>query len=137
MQFKSGKNSKGFVGTSTANVELPITGWAVNPGVEKAIFRNSKTGAFSVKETTFLDCSFSITVDYDLNANPYISPNGALSLLGGGTFAAQLYINGSTGANWSFPSAILEGNPQSVTVEGKVQTQFNFSSNGSWVEPAV
>jgi hypothetical protein len=137
VQYHSGKNSKAFVGSNSANVELSLISWAVTPAVEVARFRTSKTGLFSQKETTFLDATVEVVVEHDFLLSPYSTSGGNLSLINGATMALALYLSGTVGAGWQFGSAILVGNPQSSAVEGKINTTMRFEANGAWTEPTT
>lgn len=129
--FHSGKG-----GTATVNgTELAVTDWSVDPSTEIARFRNSKTGNFTKKETTFKEATLTITVDYDFDANPFSSlplgttvTNVKLYLQGGGA--------GGSGGFWDFPSAIVVSTPQSVAVNGNIQTSFNLENDGTFSAPA-
>jgi hypothetical protein len=133
MEFHSGIASTASVG----GTELPSTGWDVDPTIEIVNFRNSKTDAYSLKEGTFKDVTFTIRVDYDFDANPFQAPvsidvgtilsNVRLYLQGGGS--------GGTGDFWHFPTAIVTGTPQSVETEGKISTTINATNSGEWGRP--
>lgn len=133
--YHSGRLSTAFAGTATANTRLNLIAWSVNPSAEKVVFRTSETSRFSEKEVTFMDCQFSVTVEHNFLASDYGTSGANLSLLGGGTVAVQLFLNGTSNASWNFPQAILMGNPQNVAIEGKIGTVFNFESSGPWTEP--
>lgn len=122
----------GNQGTATVNgVELSVTDWSVNPAVELARFRNSKTAGFTRKEKTWSDATFSITVDFDFDLNPF-----ATLPLGTTVTNVRLYIRGTSSQFWSFPSAVVVSTPQSVNVDGKIQTSFSLENDGSFVAPA-
>jgi hypothetical protein len=137
MTLHSGINAKAFAGTATADKELPLISWSVNPGAEQQTFRNSKTGRFTVREVTFFDCNFTVVVDFDFAANPFLPANGGLSVVAGATVASRLYTNGTSSAYWDFASASVLGAPMSVSVEGKPALAYNLGANGVFVEPAA
>ena len=135
--YHSGRNAKFFAGTPTANTELSLIGAEVRTQSEIVKFKTSKTGAFTLKEQTFYDADLTVKLEWDFAANPFLPANGALSMLGGGTVAARLYLNGTSGAYWDFPQAWIKGNPQRIEIEGKIQTTVNLTANGAFVEPAT
>ncbi len=138
--YHSGKNAKAWVGTATATVagDLDLISWSVAPRVTVVDFKTSQTGNFSEKETTFLDCDFTIVTEQNFSASAFgTGAAGGLSIIGGGTIAAKLFLSGTSGAYWGFPQAVLVGNPQQVAIEGKFGTQFNFQNSGAWTEPTT
>jgi hypothetical protein len=131
MTFHSGKGGTALINAT----ELPITDWSVDPTTEIVNFRNSKTGNYSKKESTFKDCDFSITLDHDFDANPFAAP---LALVPGQTLTnVKLVLNGgSVGTSfWLFPSAIVKGTPQTLEIEGKIKTVINCTADGTWTSP--
>lgn len=137
--YHSGRNSHAFVGTSAASVltELDLISWSVAPRVTVVDFKTSQTGLYSEKETTFLDCDFTIVTEHNFLASAFGTTGGSLSLTGGGTIAVKLYLGATSGANWSFPAAVLVGNPQQTAIEGKIGTSFSFQNSGTWTEPTT
>lgn len=147
--YKSGRFSRAFAGTGLASnmAELDLESWEVNPVAQQVEFNTSMTGVYSETETTFKSCTFSVQVQQNYLASPYGSTGGNLSLTSGGTCSVELFLNntaasptlGTTNAagTWWFPVAVLLGNPQSVTIEGKAVTRFNFRNSGIWYEPAT
>jgi hypothetical protein len=135
--YHSGKNAQFYAGTSTANVPLSLISCEVKTQSEIVKFRTSRTGNFTLKEQTFYDADVTAKIEWDFSANPFLGTNGALSMLQGGTVAARLYLNGTSGAYWDFPQAWVQSNPQTIEIEGKIQTTVNLTANGAFVEPAV
>lgn len=131
MTFHSGIQSTAKV----ADVELPTTKWNVDPKVEIVEFKNSKTGTFAQKEATYQDCPFTIEVDYDFDANPF----GVTPGLKVGTVLTdvKLYLRGTAGDYWDFPTSIVVGTPQSVESEGKVTTTINCTNSGPYGYPGT
>lgn len=139
--FHSGRFATAYVGTTTANVEQPITSWTVNESTETQRFRNSRTGRFTVAEQTFVNAGFSLVCDKDFANNPFLTANGGLSIIAGVTNAAKLYIGGNStptnAAFWDFPQSILSSTTDTVTVDGKPGLSYNFDGSGVFVEPAT
>jgi hypothetical protein len=136
MELHSGKDGAATLASGTNTISLPITGWSVDPTTEIVRFRNSKTGNYSVKEGTFLDCTFSITIDHDFDENPFASP---VSLAPGLLLTdVNLFLNGGTNGTsfWDFPEAITVGTPQTLEIEGKIVTTINAEASGAWNPPA-
>jgi hypothetical protein len=133
MTFHSGIRATATIGGTTN--ELPITKWSVTPKVDIVQFRNSKTGKFSLKEATFYDCDFSITVDRDFDANPFDAPFGLI--VGATITGTHLYVHGSADIFWLFPSAIVVGTPNETEVDGKESLTFDFTAAGTFSYPGA
>lgn len=117
-------------GTATVNsVELAVKGWSVDPSVEVARFRNSKTAGYTVKETTWKEATFSIDVDWDFDLNPF----AALGL-GSTVTNVKLFLR-AAGQFWLFPSAIVVSEPQSLEVNGEIVTRINLENSGTFTAP--
>lgn len=121
----------GNQGTATINaVELAVVSWSVDPSVEIARFRNSKTAGFTVKEATWKEATFSIEVDWDFDLNPFAAVG-----LGTTVTNVKLFLRGTGGQFWLFPSAIVVGTPQRTEVDGKVTTTINLENSGTFTAP--
>jgi hypothetical protein len=131
MTFHSGRK-----GTCTINgTEIPIISWRVNASAEMVRFRNSKTGKFSLVESTFLPLTFNVVLDFDFDAPPYVSP---LNIVPGSSLTTvKLFINGTADTTncWTIPSAVVSSTPQDVSVEGKIGTSFAAEANGTYSMP--
>lgn len=138
--FVSGKNAQLYMGTVTggfsnlANVNLVR---AEIRGTRQVVrFQNSQTGQFTGKVTTFIDCSATLHTDWNPAANPFAATATAgLSLTSGQEINCEIFPTGTSGAYWSFPAAVIEGNPQTIEVSGKIMTQIHISSDGVYYEP--
>ncbi len=129
MDFQSGRYGKALVGA----VELAITGWTMNPTTEVVRFRNSLTSGGTLKEPTFTDGTGSMTVDHDFDASPFDAPISIV--VGQFLTGVKLYLRKSTPAlasepYWDLRSILVTGTPQSLEIEGKIQTTFNFEVDG-------
>jgi hypothetical protein len=130
----------GIDGTATVGSdELPITGWTVNITGEIVRFRNSKTNRGTLKEPTFRDGAGTITVDFDFDENPFGSP---FTMATGTRLSnVKLYLRKTadpvddTEPYWDFPSVILGTIAQTLEIEGKIQTTFNFEVDGEFGYP--
>lgn len=129
MTFHSGKESTATV----AGTELPTTEWSVDPSIDIQRFLNSKTDDYAVKEGTFKDCPFTISCDYDFDANPFQAPT-AITI---GTILTnvRLYVNGTSGDYWHFPSAIVVSTPMTTGTESKPTLTFNCENSGQFGYP--
>lgn len=128
-EFHSGKG-----GTATVDGhELAVTVWDNNPATELARFRNSKTGNFTKKENTFQDSVFSITLDFDFLDNVFDSPVNVDI----GAFLSQvkLYLHGTSGLYWHYPSAIVVSTPQRLEIDGRINTVINCEADGAFGRP--
>lgn len=135
MDFQSGIDGKAFVGAS----ELAIIGWTTNPTSEVQRFRNSKTGRFTLKEPTFKDVTGTVTIEHDFD-DPIFELGTPIEA---GEFIedVKLYLRKNdtaplaTEPYWSFPSMLVTSTPQSLEVDGKIQTSFNFEGDGEFGTP--
>lgn len=124
----------GNTGTATFNgVEVPVTGWNVNPSVDVVRFANSKTSGFRKKQTTYKDATFSVDMDYDFDSSPFAVSPGLT--LGAVLTNVKLFLNGTSGKFWNFPSAICVSTPQRLDNEGKITTSANFEADGTFSPP--
>lgn len=135
--FHSGKDGTAFVGAN----EMAVTGWSMNPTTEIQRFRNSLTNGATRKEVTFSDGTGTITVDHDFEDSPFEAP---ISIAVGSRLTdVKLYLRKSDGAAfdtepyWDLPIILVTGTPQSLEVEGKIQTTFNFEVDGDFGYPGV
>ena len=126
----------GITASATINgTELPVTGWSVSPSAVILRYVNSKTGLHPVKQSTIVDATFSLQIDYDPTNQPFATP---LAIVPGSLLTAvKLYLDfGAGNANfWNFPQAIVAGTPQSVTREGKTVTVINCEASGQLAAP--
>lgn len=130
----------GIASTATVNgTELPSTRWTVEPRVDIVEFKNSKTDAYAQKEATFKSCDFTIDLDYDFDANPFLVGPGLT--IGTKLTDVKLYMQGGgtggSGSYWSFPSAIITGTPMTSENEGKVTVTLNCTNDGTFSPPAA
>lgn len=130
----------GIGGTVTINgTELALTRWSVNPSATIVAFMNSKTGKFAKKQSTFEDCDFSFSIDYDDAANAFAAP---LTLAPGQTITqVKLFLDNTAvglppnGEYWHFPSAIIQRTPQTLEVVGRIETTIDCTSDGTYGTP--
>jgi hypothetical protein len=129
--FHSGKT-----GTGTVNgVEVALTDWAVDPSATIVQFINSKTGNYPKREATFRDLTGNFGIDVDFDSNIFATP---ISILPGTTVTnIKLILTGGTGGTlyWSIASAVIQGTPQSLSVDGKIITRVNFATDGPVTAP--
>ncbi len=133
--------TSGITGTATVDgVELAVVSWDCNPSSEVQRFRNSRTQGFTVKQPTYKDARFSITLDYDLQQDPF----EGLPNIDVGTILTNvnLYRRNSAafgavpaGPAWNFPQAICVSTPERMNVDGKIVTTLNCESSGPWGRP--
>lgn len=138
MTLHSGKGGTATIANGTNTVELPVTGWNVDPTTEIQRFRNSKTGNYSVKENTFKDCTFSIRTDLDFDGSIFLT--AGLNIQPGDLLTnVKLFLNGGSSGTgfWLFSSAIVVGTPQSLEVDGRIETTINGEASGSWTKPVI
>jgi hypothetical protein len=127
--FHSGK-----LATATINGNEPaVIGWTVTAPTEVVQFRNSKTGSFTVQETTFHNISGTITIDEDFDQSTFGSP---LSLVTGAVITnLKLYKRTTAGDFWNIPSAVILDTPQSAEVNGRINTTIQWSGSGTFSCP--
>jgi hypothetical protein len=133
MEFHSGVNASAKIGVT----ELATTNWSVDPAIDIVNFRNSKTDAYSVKETTFKNCTGTIDVDFDFDDNPFTAATPLV--LGTVLTDLKLYVDdvADNTLYWHFPLAIVTSTPQSAPTEGKITTSIRFENSGIFYPPGV
>jgi hypothetical protein len=133
MEFHSGVNGSAKIGAT----EVATVGWSVDPSVDEVVFRNSKTDAYSVIETTFKQCTGTIDADFDFDAN--IFTDASPLTLGAELTDLKLYLDDVNDATmyWHFPIAVVLSTPQSVATEGKITTSIRFRNSGIFYPPGI
>jgi hypothetical protein len=138
--FHSGFGGTAAVGTSPGT-ELPITEWSVRPTAKHATFQTSKNMGYDQVEANWKSATVTITVEYDFNNNPFISPTNIQ--IGTVLTNVVLYLHQSgvgtlDGPNWTFPSLLVTETNQSLQVNGgNIRVQITGVSNGTFTAPAV
>lgn len=130
-------NHSGFTGAATINgTEVPITAWTVNADIRFATTDNSLSGGFELVEASGgKRATFTINVDYDFDASPFGAPT---SIVIGTTLTnVKLFLRGTAGAFFLFPSAVVTGTPMTVDHSGTnmISVQVAGRSNGTWSYP--
>lgn len=125
----------GFFGTAAiAANELAVVKWSINPTAKLEEFRNSLSGAYVVRQSTFLDFSGSLDIDYDFANGLFLTTYGGLTpgtiLAGLRLFLHQTAKSALNGSFWGIPSAIVDGTPQDLTVDGKIITRVMYKGAG-------
>jgi hypothetical protein len=129
----------GFLGTAAlGSSELPIIKWDVVPTTKLEEFKNSKSGGYIIRESTFKDCSVTLDIDYDFSAGPFDSPYSIS--IGAIITNAKLFLHQSgpgnlDGSYWGFTSLIVDTTPQNLTVDGKIVTRVTAKGSGSFTYP--
>ncbi len=133
MEFHSGVNASAKIGI----VELATTNWSVDPSVDEVVFRNSKTNEYSVIETTFKQCTGTVDVDYDFDANVFTAATPLT--IGAQITDLKLYLDDVADSTlfWLFPIAVILSTPQSVSTEGKITTSIRFRNSGIFYPPGI
>lgn len=129
----------GFYGSASVGAnELALMMWSVTPTVQLVEFRNSRSGNYVVRQSTFSDVSGDLTVDYDF-ANDYFA---APFNLNPGTILTNLLLylhqpskSELSGPEWTFASVIIDSTPQTLDINGKIGTKFSFKGAGGNVTP--
>jgi hypothetical protein len=132
LNFKSG-----FTGTATINgTEVPLKDWTVDPAIRIAETENSLSGGFVLADFSGgKRCTFSFLIDFDYDANPYGAP---LALRINQTIVqVKLFLNGTAGIFWLFPSALVVGTPQGIahTSAEMVNARINCMATGTFSYP--
>lgn len=131
MTFHSGRTGT----TTVSGNELPTVSWRVNPSVELQRFRNSKTGRFTLLETTFFACTGEVAIDTDFDAMPFAAPYNIV--VGQTLSTTKLIENGGTGGTqyFSFPSIVVTSTPVEVVIDGRLAMSFTFEASGTYSYP--
>jgi hypothetical protein len=134
MTFHSGFNGKATINGN----EVPITLWSVNPGVRVAATDNSMSGGFMLREASGgKTASYTITLDHDFDANPFATPYGLV--IGSKITNVKLFLNGTAGLFWNFPSSVVTSTPQQAQHSGTdmIGVTVNCDSDGSFDLPGA
>jgi hypothetical protein len=126
----------GRTGDVTINgTEVAVTQWRVDANVADVTFRNSRLGRFSSYETTFYEATGEVSVDLDIDAPMYGSP--ANVVLGSELTNVKLIVTGGTGGTifWLFPTITVISTPQTVTIDGRIESSFRFRAKGTFSLP--
>lgn len=129
----------GLTGTVTVNgTELPIKNWSVNPDVREAATDNSKSGGFILRESSGgKTCQFSFQHDFDFDANPFASPINLV--IGQKITNTKLFLNGTAGLFWNFPSAVVRSTPMNLQHSGTdmLDSTTTCDSDGTFAYPGA
>lgn len=130
MTFHSGKSGSVVANSAT----LPVISWRTNMSAQMAEFRNSKTGSFPYRESTFKDLTGTIVLDLDFDAVPFAAP---ISILPGATLTSVTLSPGQSGPAVVAASVIVTSVPYEVVIDGKIGLSFDFAVNGSYTVGGV
>lgn len=126
----SGKNAKVRVGSTNV---LYAVEWRVRPMADKLDFSNFEGGGFRDFIAGLVQITLSLSGWTDVGANIY---EGNLDLVAGGTLSnVLLYWSGTTGPNWSLPSAFIESMEETARVEDLVRYSGEISGKGTFSYP--
>jgi hypothetical protein len=126
MTFHTGQSGFALLGSTG----LPLLHWQVQPTAELIEFRNSKSGATPIRDSSFTDAIVSFQIDFDFDANPYASITAGATLS-----SVKLYLLGPAGDYWDLPSLVIEGCPQQLDVNGQIVTRVNCRIDGPFGYP--
>lgn len=128
-QFLAGSTGAATIGGTA----VAVTRWSVQPTTRMVEFINSQTGGFIQYQPTFKQGRVTIDLDFDFANNPFQAPT---SIQVGSTLATvNLYLNGTSGKFWAFPTLIVESTPQTTELAGKVTTQVVCVISGTFTYP--
>lgn len=129
----------GFNGTAVLQgYELPVISWSISPTVELVTFKNSRSGPWVLRASTFKDASGTIEIDYDF-ANPLYSTNGPAITVSSVITNMQLFLHQTSrgnldGSYWNVLSAIVDGEPQRLMNDGKITTSISWKNAGMSIQ---
>lgn len=135
IQYHNGYTGTAFAGTQ----ELSIISWNVNPTTGTTEFKTSKSGGFVIRETNFKDCTVSIVIEYDFGNAPFKTPSTIT--LGTTLTDVQLFLHQTVsgaldGPKWQFSALVVDATPQSLAVDGKIQTTISMKGAGAFYSPS-
>lgn len=129
----------GLTGTVTVNgTELPIKNWNVDPSVRIAMTDNSKSGGFMLREGSGgKTADYSFLTDFDFDSNPFAAPTNLV--IGTKLTNVKLYLNGTSGLFWNFPSSVVSRTPQGLQHDGTDMQNalINCQSDGTFAYPGA
>ncbi len=127
----------GLTGTATINgTEVPLKDWTADPGIRVAETDNSKSASFMLREASGgKTCAFSFLIDFDFDANPFAAPLNLV--IGTKIVQVKLFLNGTSGLFWLFPSAVVAATPQGLNHSGTdmINVRVNCVNDGTFSYP--
>lgn len=120
-------------GTNSA-VTHAIDGWEVNPDAAEHRSDNTGDAGYSNRITGIHNCTFTITLSFDASSNPLDQPVNFKS--GQDLNAVKLFLNGTSGAFWLFPTARVLATPMASRVgDGPTKITVNLGNKGTFSTP--
>lgn len=130
----SAKNAKVRVGAGGGAV-FTAKKWRVTPKTGMADTTNFEGNGYGEGIGTIIEADIEITeADWDGNANPYDGPPSP-DLQPGNIVEVTLYISGTGGPSWSFPTALVLEAPNDADVRGTVKISAKLYGNGEFTYP--
>lgn len=130
--YHSGQTGTAMIGGN----EVPLKNWNVNPGNRIASTDNSKSGGFVLRESSGgKTAQFGFQIDYDFDASPFSAPTTLV--IGQKITNVKLYLHGTAGDYWNFPSAVIETTPMNLQHTGTdmVDVTITCQSDGTFTYP--
>lgn len=134
MKFFTGKKADFALGTTTPVIYCG-KGWSIDPTAAEHRTDNTCDNGFSSRITGILDCTFSISQDWDADNNPMDDPPG---LYAGAVLAdVNLILDSAatTPPKWFFTEAVVLGTPMTNMVDALCHVDFNCANNGPFTRP--
>jgi hypothetical protein len=129
----------GFLGTGSIGTnEFSTTKWSVNPTAKLVPFRNSKSGGYTIYQSTFKDADVTIETDYDFGNDIFAAPYGifpGVTLTNVNLYLHQTASGQLNGPVWNFTNIVVSASPQSLDVDGKIVTRIVGKGSGSYTAP--
>lgn len=109
--------------------------WEVNNKADKLDVSNFEGGGFKEYIGGMVDCDVSIEFDWygTAGGNPFDAP---LSILPSTALTnVRLYVNGTAGPFWSFPSFFVESVTNTADTKQQMTLRVTGSSTGTFTDP--
>lgn len=130
----------GYNGTATINgVEVPIMGWSLRRTATVVDFKNSRTGVFPARDTTFQDISADLTLDRDFGSgnNPNSLFQQGQTITNVILYEKQTAHQALNGPTHIISSMVVPAAPVSLNVNGKIVYSMTALITGTYTPPTT
>jgi hypothetical protein len=129
--FFTGISGFAYVGTASSRVN--VTGWEVSPEAAEHRTDDTASNGYATRILGIRNCTFSMTCNFDA-ANNYLESPESLGI-GQTVNQVKLYLNGTAGTFWSFPTARVISTPMSSRVGDVTTVTINCANDGTFTAP--
>jgi len=129
-----------FTPFSAKNAKVRLNGntftaksWTVEATADEIDVSNFEGNGFSDAIGGLKNATITVEYDFDGQSNPFDAP---ITLAPGQTGTnVRLYLNGTTGPYWSFPSVLVTATPNSANVKEALKGTIRMRNKGTYTAP--